>query len=197
MDEVVRVTSLGCQGSKVAVIEITGRPHLPIFIISRSYSPEPSPHLEVTGFRDATSVARLLRSRQPISATFVADEGEGFCWSRYMAWCEKVRQAQAQLVDNHIDPWKRVLERSVPANVAAISTVALLDLLDVPPTTGNARRLAHSMRALGWVGLKSRRLAPGGWRTTTCRGWTRAALETNQSSHGKLLFASCGERIET
>jgi hypothetical protein len=165
--------------------------------MSRSYLPVLPPHLEITGFRDAASVAHLLRSRQPISATFAADEGEGFCWSRYMAWSEKVRRAQAQLVDDHIDPWKRALERSVPANVAAISTVALLDLLDVPPTTGNARRLAHTMRALGWIGLKSRRLAPGGWRTTTCRGWTRAALETNQSSHGNLQLASRGERIET
>jgi hypothetical protein len=54
-----------------------------------------------------------------------------------------------------------------------ISTVALLDLLDVPPTTGNARRLALTMRSMGWVGLKSRRLAPGGIRGTTIRGWSR------------------------
>lgn len=94
-----------------------------------------------------------------------------------MAWSEKVRQAQAQLVDNHIDPWKRMLERAVPANVTSISSFALLDLLDVPPTTGNARRLAHTMRALGWVGLKSRKLRPGGWRTTTCRGWARPMRE--------------------
>lgn len=94
-----------------------------------------------------------------------------------MAWTEKVRQAQAQLVDDHVDPWQRILERAVPANVTSISSFALLDLLDVPPTTGNARRLAHTMRALGWIGLKSRRLAPGGWRTSTCRGWARALRE--------------------
>ena len=43
----------------------------------------------------------------------------------------------------------------------------------LPATAGNARRLARTMRSMGWVGLKSRRLAPGGWRGTTCRGWSR------------------------
>jgi hypothetical protein len=50
---------------------------------------------------------------------------------------------------------------------------ALLDLLDVPHTTNNARRLAQTMRGLGWIGLKSRRLMPGGFRDTTIRGWAR------------------------
>jgi hypothetical protein len=62
--------------------------------------------------------------------------------------------------------------------VEAISSVALLDLLDVPKTTGNARRLATNMRALGFVPLKSRRLAPGGFRDTTIRGWMRALRPT-------------------
>ena len=50
--------------------------------------------------------------------------------------------------------------RALPANVECTSTVALLDLLGFPPTTGNARRLALTMRSMGWVGLKSRRLVP-------------------------------------
>jgi hypothetical protein len=85
--------------------------------------------------------------------------------------------AAAQRTEQRSDPWKRVLERTLPANVTSISSSALLDLLDVPQTTGNARRLAQTMRAMGWVGLKSRRLMPGGFRDTTIRGWARPARE--------------------
>jgi hypothetical protein len=70
-----------------------------------------------------------------------------------------------------------MLGRALPAEVTSISTAALLDLVDVPHTTGNARRLAHTMRAMGWVGLKSRRLMPGGFRDTTIRGWARPVRE--------------------
>jgi len=91
---------------------------------------------------------------------------------------ERLAQAQAELDERGLDPWKRALERDLPANVNSISTVALLDLLDVPPTTGNARKLAQTMRSMGWVGLKSRRLEPGGFRDTTIRGWARPVRES-------------------
>jgi hypothetical protein len=91
-------------------------------------------------------------------------------------------QARAELDERGIDPWKRALERDLPANVTSISTVALLDLLDVPATTGNARRLAQTMRAMGWVGLKSRRLEPCGFRDTTIRGWARSVREKSCST---------------
>jgi len=91
-----------------------------------------------------------------------------------MSWLERLHQASAKLHERDNDhPWKRVLERHLPANVTSLSSVALLDLLDVPATTGNARRLAKTMRSMGWVGLKSRRLMPGGFRDTTIRGWAR------------------------
>jgi hypothetical protein len=92
----------------------------------------------------------------------------------------KLRSAQAALVDD-ADPWKPVLERAVPANVTSISSVALLDFVGASPTTANCRRLAQAMRSLGWIALKSRRLQPGGWRTTTCRGWARAIREAKSS----------------
>jgi hypothetical protein len=76
------------------------------------------------------------------------------------------------------DAWKRVLERALPANVTSISSSALLDLVDVPHTTGNARRLAKTMRSMGFIPLKSRRLEPGGFRDTTIRGWARPIRET-------------------
>ena len=92
------------------------------------------------------------------------------------SWVGRMYQA-AQQTEQRSDPWKRVLERVLPPSVASLSTVALLDLVDVPHTTGNARRLAETMRALGWVGLKSRRLMPGGFRDTTIRGWARPCRE--------------------
>ena len=95
-----------------------------------------------------------------------------------MSWIERLQRAQVELHDGQVDPWRSVLERSVPANVVCTSSVALLGLIGVPHTTGNCRRLALTMRAMGWVGIKSRRLAPGGWRTTTCRGWSRPLRET-------------------
>src|SRR6516165_7945615 len=83
----------------------------------------------------------------------------------------------SQLVPNRPNRFNRLRRFSQltqpPANVTSISTVALLDLLGVRATTGNARRLARTMRSLGWVGLKSRRLMPGGWRDTEGRGWAR------------------------
>jgi hypothetical protein len=90
-----------------------------------------------------------------------------------MSLMERLHRATAETLADQEDPWRRVLERALPTNVVCTSTVALLDLLGFQPTTGNARRLARTMRSMGWVGIKSRRLAPGGWRTTDCRGWAR------------------------
>ena len=90
-----------------------------------------------------------------------------------MALIERLHRAQADLLGNQDDPWRGALERALPGNVMCTSTVARLSLLDFPVTTGNARRLAKTMKSMGWVGIKSRRLAPGGWRTTECRGWSR------------------------
>jgi hypothetical protein len=94
-----------------------------------------------------------------------------------MSWLQRLDQARAELAEHGSDPWRRLLERGVPANVTTISSAALLDLLDVPATTGNARRLAQTMRSMGFIPLKSRRLMPGGFRDTTIRGWTRPVRE--------------------
>jgi hypothetical protein len=96
-----------------------------------------------------------------------------------MSLLGRLHNMKAELSEGDHDPWRRVLERALPTNVTCTSTVALLDLLGFPPTTGNARRLARTMRSMGWIGLKSRRLAPGGWRTTECRGWSRPSREVN------------------
>jgi hypothetical protein len=97
-----------------------------------------------------------------------------------MALIERLHRANAEMFADQDDPWRQALERALPASVMSTSTVALLAALDFPATTGNARRLAQTMRAMGWVGIKSRRLAPGGWRTTECRGWARPIRELKQ-----------------
>ena len=95
------------------------------------------------------------------------------------SWVGRMYQA-AQQTEQRSDPWKRVLERALPPSVTSLSTAALLDLVDVPHTTGNARRLARTMRSMGFIPLKSRRLMPGGFRDTTIRGWARPTRETKR-----------------
>jgi hypothetical protein len=85
-----------------------------------------------------------------------------------MSWISKLEQARKPTV-----PWAAAVERALPGGIDAISTVAILTLMDAPVTTGNARRVAAAMRALGFVPIKSRRLPPGGNRTTNIRGWAR------------------------
>src|SRR5215510_1363635 len=111
-----------------------------------------------------------------------------------MSLLRKLEQARTALRERGADPWKRMLQRDLPANVGSISTVALLDLLDVPATTGNARRLAKTMRSMGFVPLKSRRLVPGGYRDTTTRGWARPVREgqSKKSSSPRKSFANDG-----
>ena len=66
-----------------------------------------------------------------------------------MHWLAGLHQMKAQDAEGNSDPWRRALERDLPANVTCISTVALLDLLGLAPTTGNARRIAPTMRSMG------------------------------------------------
>ena len=99
-----------------------------------------------------------------------------------MSLMSRLHEAKAKMLDDQEDPWKRVLERALPADVVCMSVIGLLDLLNFAPTTGNARRLARTMRSMGWVGIKSRRLAPGGWRSTECRGWARPFREMKKDA---------------
>ena len=69
--------------------------------------------------------------------------------SLMVSWLEKLRQGLAEQSERASDPWRRVLERALPADVTAVSTVALCNLLGIRPTTGNARRIARTMRAIG------------------------------------------------
>ncbi len=89
-----------------------------------------------------------------------------------MSWIERLHQAKAEAVERDADPLREKVEALV-RGMQAISTHSLLDLLGLPKTTGNGRRLAATMRTLGFVPIKSRRLEPGGWADTVTRGWAR------------------------
>jgi hypothetical protein len=95
-----------------------------------------------------------------------------------MSWIANLNQARADAVQHreHV-PWLAAVRRALPPNIDTISTRSVLDLIDMPATTGNSRKIAAVMRILGYVPIKSRRLAPGGFRDTTTRGWTKPVLE--------------------
>ncbi len=101
-----------------------------------------------------------------------------------MSWVEKLHQAQAELTKRDADPLREKVE-VVVRGMEAVSTVALLDLLGLPKTTGNGRRIAKTMRALGFVQIKSRRLMPGGYRDTVTRGWARPVREVGYRARGE------------
>lgn len=94
------------------------------------------------------------------------------------SWVEKLQQAKAQLAQRDADPLLEKVAATV-RGMEAISTAALLDLIGLPPTTGNGRRIARSMRSLGFVQIKSRRFMPGGYRDTVTRGWARPVRDPN------------------
>jgi len=113
-----------------------------------------------------------------------------------VSWVGKLEQARAELDRRSAHPWTQKLERDL-RGVQAISSIALLDLLGVPPTTGNARRLAAAMRSMGFIPLKSRRLVPGGFRDTTIRGWARPLGEDCRSTPSSSPDAvGCDPRVK-
>ncbi len=71
---------------------------------------------------------------------------------------ERLKQAQAELAKRDADPLREKAE-AIVRGTEAISTVALLHLLGLPKTTGNGRRIAPSMRSLGFVPITSRLLS--------------------------------------
>ena len=93
-----------------------------------------------------------------------------------MTWIDELHKAKAGLVGRDADPLRGKVE-AVVRGMEAVSTVALLDLLGLPKTTGNSRRIAPTMRSLGFIPIKSRRLMPGGYRDTVTRGWARPVRE--------------------
>jgi hypothetical protein len=89
------------------------------------------------------------------------------------SWCAKLERAIAERAKRDVDPLGGMVAEAV-RGFDQLSTVSILSSIGLPPTTGNARRIAPVMRSLGFIGIKSRRLPPGGWNDTLCRGWARS-----------------------
>jgi hypothetical protein len=89
-----------------------------------------------------------------------------------MSFVSRMQEAARQAEALRRDPWEPRLRRALEG-VEAMSSVALLDLVNADPTTSNARRLAHIMRELNFIPIKTRRFMPGGFRDTVTRGWAR------------------------
>ncbi len=98
-----------------------------------------------------------------------------------VSFIEKFREACAEQAKHRADPLRGKVE-AIMRGKEAIGTAPLLDLLDLPKTTGSARRVAMTMRALGFVPMKSRRLMPGGYHDTVTRGWCRPVREGRRSN---------------
>lgn len=107
-----------------------------------------------------------------------------------LSFTAQIAQERAKLEQREADPLRDKVA-SITRGIEAISTNALLDLIGLPNTTGNARRISKTMRGLGYVPIKSRRLVPGGWNDTLCRGWARPVREIqNTIPHRELSGAS-------
>jgi hypothetical protein len=117
----------------------------------------------VADCREGNDHRRLIGALQKAQGTF-------------MSWLGKLDRAKAEIAARRADPLRQKVE-AVVRGKEAISSAALLDLLDVPKTTGNARRVAATMRSMGFIPIKSRRLMPGGFRDTVARGWSRPVRE--------------------
>ena len=89
-----------------------------------------------------------------------------------LSWAERMKRANERMAQQAADPIRATVAVTV-RGMDEISTAALLDLIGLPNSTGNARRISKTMRGLGYIPIKSRRLMPGGYRGTVTRGWAR------------------------
>lgn len=96
------------------------------------------------------------------------------------SFVSRVKQFQTELAEHQGDPLRDKV-RGIMRGKEAIGTAPLLDLLGMAKTTGNGRRIATTMRSLGYVPMKSRRLMPGGYRDTVTRGWAQPVRASNST----------------
>lgn len=107
-----------------------------------------------------------------------------------MCFVQKLQEAKAREADRDANPWRSKLSAWLGAT-SEISTAAALDLLGVANTSSNARQLAHTMRSLGFIPIKSKRLMPGGrCGNTVTRGWARPFRPMKLSPMNKLSRVS-------
>jgi hypothetical protein len=82
-----------------------------------------------------------------------------------MAFLDRLKEAQAELLAQDADPWRRPLKdlrgKVGDDGVERIATQVIFDLLEVPQRrrgAGTCRRVARLMRELGWRPIKARGL---------------------------------------
>lgn len=126
-------------------------------------------------------IEKLPQAKAKLAERDAEETTTGTCLgASNMSWMEKLRRAKAEGAERDADPLRQKVE-AIVRGMDAISTVALLDLLGLPKTTGNGRRVASTMRTLGFIPIKSRRLMPGGYRDTVTRGWARPLRSSSNS----------------
>lgn len=97
-----------------------------------------------------------------------------------MAFITLLHDRKAATTNTATDPWliplERLKGRAGSDGIERISTQTVFDVLEVPMAqrSGLYRRLAVSMRYLGWSPIRARGLTPGGFKDMV-RGYAREA----------------------
>lgn len=156
--------------------------------------------LSVTVYQIAiqTLYALQMQMTEPVSRRFAHSRT-----CVVSSWLKEFHREQAKLADQRnddSDPLLPALALAV-AGFNAISTTALLTMLNMAVTTGAARRIAPLMYRLGFAPIVSRTLPPGGVRSSVCRGWARSPLPkrrpasaTDQQSSSPSPIAAAHDR---
>lgn len=97
----------------------------------------------------------------------------------------QIERERAKLEQRDADPLREKVA-GIVRGMDGVSTAALLDLIGLPNTTSNARRISKTMRSLGFVPIKSRRFMPGGYRDTVTRGWARPVRKPSMNQGDKV-----------
>ena len=99
-----------------------------------------------------------------------------------MSLMARIALARAEAAARGSDPWRLRLERLRgrvdPDGVERLTTQDVFDVLDVAQrerTTAACRRLAKTMRGLGWTALRVRGLTRGGYLEQV-RGYCRVPV---------------------
>ena len=105
------------------------------------------------------------------------------------SWMTRFHAEEAKLAQHDGDPLLRLVAEAV-APFDSVSSNAILTMVGLPVTAANARKVARSMRTLGFVPIKSNRLVPGGYRQNVTRGWARPLRAVKISASVNTLPAS-------
>lgn len=104
----------------------------------------------------------------------------------------KVQLAQAD-AERDTDPLLPLVAAAV-SGFDALSTTAILIMVGMRPTTGNARKVARSMRTLGYVPIVSRLIPPGAAASSACRGWAKSPNRRKSHKLSSVAYNAAGQK---